>query len=192
MVIDIPSKILFGNYTMSPFDPAGRGFSSKDVKAAPVYLRNMYKHIICQNIPHRIDNLMEKEYSNHTEAEKIDKQMTAGCTHGENKCHRRRREYWTVEIHKIRRELVIWCTFKYRKKRKLENTPLINRAQTIGIPITKEMEMIEIEAAILKIWTRIKVLHADARELRDQHLLDCLHIARELSQEQKASIIQHV
>ena len=52
--------------------------------------------------------------------------------------------------------------------------------------------MTEIEAAIRKIRARIKVLHADARELRDQHLLDCLHIAREVSQEQKASIIQRI
>ena len=52
--------------------------------------------------------------------------------------------------------------------------------------------MKEIEEAIQQIRTRIKVLHSEARELRDQHLLDCLHIARKLSQEQKASIIQHI
>ena len=89
MVINVPSKILFGNYIISPFDPTGRGFSSKDVKAAPIYLRNMYNHLMCQNIPHCVDKLLEHEKSNHKEAEKIDKQITAGCMNDEKKCHRR-------------------------------------------------------------------------------------------------------
>ena len=116
MIIDITSKILFGNYTISPFDPVGQGFSSKDVKAALIYLHNIYKHLMCQNIPWRVDIFLKYKKINHKEAEKINKQIMAGCKNGEKNHHQRWCEYWTVEIHKIRRELVIWCTLKYRKK----------------------------------------------------------------------------
>ena len=103
MVIDVPSKILFENYRISPF--------------YPIYSLYIYIYLLCQNIPRRIDQLLKHKKTSHKEAEKIDKQITAGCKHGEKKCHQCQHEYWTVEIHKIRCKLVIWCTLKYRKNR---------------------------------------------------------------------------
>ena len=87
MVINVPSKILFENSTISLFDPAGWWFSNKDVKAAPKYLCNIYKHLLCQNIPRCIDQLKKHKKPNQKEAEKIDKQITAGCINSEKKYH---------------------------------------------------------------------------------------------------------
>lgn len=192
MVLDIPVKIFFGTFTKSPFDASARGFSSKDIKAAPKYLMKLYKYLGQHNVIKRSNQLVARDTPNHVEAERIDRDLTRGCRHAE-KCYKRRhREYWTVELHRIRQDLVIWCTLKYRKRQKRQCDPLINCAQSIGLPVSETMTIDEINDAIGRIRNQIRDLHIEAREHRDQHLIHCLNIAKELSKDEKASIIKNI
>ena len=47
---DIPESALFGDNSLPPFDANARGFHSKDVKNATVYLQTVSKYLGEQNI----------------------------------------------------------------------------------------------------------------------------------------------
>ena len=58
------------------------------------------------------------------------------------------------------------------------------------MPISYTEALEEITAAIGDIQKWIKELHNEARENCDQHLTNCLNIAKEMSQDEKASLIK--
>ena len=47
---DIDEKILFGDIKPPPFDPTGRGFISRDVKNAKIYLEKVHKILLNYNV----------------------------------------------------------------------------------------------------------------------------------------------
>lgn len=70
---DISEKVLFGDRKVSPLDPLGRGFSSKDVKNNKVYLKQFHDYLLECNVFNRIERLIRSRHRNHREAEQIDK-----------------------------------------------------------------------------------------------------------------------
>jgi hypothetical protein len=111
---DIGEKVLFGDVRESPYDPAGRLFSSKDPKAVATYLKEAHEHLNDNDIFKRLQKLMESNEPNHEEAEKLDCELTRAFEHGSNICRRRRKDYWNIEIHELKGNLSIWCQFKGR------------------------------------------------------------------------------
>jgi gas vesicle protein len=85
---DISEKILFGNEQGKSYDPDGRLISSKYPKAVTRYLQTVTNHLKHQNVFERIQKLMESEHPNNEEAERIDKEITQACEHGENECRK--------------------------------------------------------------------------------------------------------
>ncbi len=121
LVIDIPRLIIFGTWENSPFDTKNRGFTSKDITSVPRYLDAFTKYANDHNIYRRISELYESDTPDHDKAEQIDRDLTRATQHAENRCRKLRRDYWSIPIHVIRRELVVWNALKYRKKKKLDN-----------------------------------------------------------------------
>merc|ERR1712078_500744 len=78
------------------------------------------------------------EEPNHKLAEQLDQDITRATQHAENQCRRLRRDYWSIPLHTIRRELSIWNSFKCRRKKKLDNTALYKKASEIGITISDD------------------------------------------------------
>ena len=105
---DINENILFGNFKQPPFDPASRGFNSRDVKNAKVYLEKVHEILLEHDIFNRMQRLLRSPLPDNIETEKIDTILTEACEIGEATCRRRRRYHWSIELNKIRRELSIW------------------------------------------------------------------------------------
>ena len=191
MKIDVPIKILFGDCMILSFDPVGCRFSSKDVKAAPIYLRNIYKYILCQISHVELISYWRTRNQTTKEVEKVDEKITAGYQQGEKKCNQHSQEYWIIKtVHMIQHLLVIWHILKHKKKQKLNIIPLINWAQTAGLPGIKKWQWRKYRQQLRRFvhkWSYY--IHNKARKRRGLHILDCLHLAPELSQDQKASII---
>ena len=69
---DISEKVRFGNRKISPLDPSGRGFSSKDVKNTKVYLEQFHHYLLECNAFNRIERLLQSRFRDHREVERID------------------------------------------------------------------------------------------------------------------------
>ena len=58
--MDIQINIIFKNFICFPFDMLARGFSSKDIKTAPKYLRKMYKYLGNYNVIQQSNNVVSE------------------------------------------------------------------------------------------------------------------------------------
>jgi hypothetical protein len=149
---DISEKILFGNEQEKAYNPDGRFFSSKDPKAVTRYLQAVTSHLKHQNIFDRIQKLMESEYPNNEEAERIDRGITQACEHGENEFRRHPLHYWGFELHELKRELSVYCQLRRRRKKGLASKALVARTEELGIRMSIDMsdEIIEDRIDVLK------------------------------------------
>jgi hypothetical protein len=187
---DIGEKILFGNTKESPYDPAGRSFSSKDPKAVVTYLKEAHEHLTSNNVFNRMKRLMEDNESNHEEAEKLDRELTRACEHGSNTCKRRRQDYWNIRIHELKRNLSIWCQFKRRKARNLPSLALIARTKELGLNIEQTMTPEEIEKNIKELRIAVKACHKQSNDRRDEMLGDLANFAEDVDEKKKANAIR--
>jgi hypothetical protein len=189
---DIGEEVLFGNKQEPVYDPAGRTFSSKDPKAVTTYLGATYKHLQANAVMSRIKKLLEKDTPDHDEAEKLDELMTQACTHAANQCKKRRVDYWNIEIHETKRDLSVWCQYKNRRIRKLSSTALIHRTANLGIQMQEGMPMEEIVEQIEKLRSKVKELHKNSAEKRDESLLERANMAEDEDDKKKAKAIRQM
>ena len=73
---DIPESALFGNNSLPPFDTNARGFHSKDVKNATVYLQTVSEYLGDQNIFVCLQRLISLPELDMKEVEDIDRTLT--------------------------------------------------------------------------------------------------------------------
>ena len=150
------------------------------------------KYATEHNIYRRVGDLYTSETPDHQKAEQIDRDITRATQYAENKCRKLRRDYWSIPIHTICRELVVWNALKYRKKKNLDNQAVFVRAAGIGIAISEETTFDEINDAICRLRQQIRDLHDRATELRDQHLLNLMNLARELQDKERTKMIETI
>ena len=189
LVIDIPRSVMFGTWEDNPFDAKNRGFTSKDIKIVPRYLDAFDKYARDHNIYRQAEDLFKSDVPDHVKAEQIDRDITRATQYAEKKCRKLRRDYWSIPIHTVRRQLVVWNAFKYRKKKNLDNKVVFERAAAIGLPITENTTFDQIDEAIFDLRKEIRELHEKATEIRDQYLLDLLNLARELHDKEREKMI---
>ena len=156
---DISETVLFGDTKEQPFDPKGRGLYSNDVKNAKIYLEKVHKCLVAKNVRVRLSRLLSNPHPDHYEVERIDTIITKACEAGEDACRRRRRTYWSVTLHTIKRELSIWCIFKSWKRRNLRTNCIISKAKSLGIIIANHYPIGTINATIKKLPEQLKIIH---------------------------------
>ena len=93
---DIDEKILFGDIKPPPFDPTGRGFISRDVKNAKIYLEKVHEILLDHDVFNRMQRLLRNPFPDNVEAEKLDDIITEACESGESACRRRKRYHWST------------------------------------------------------------------------------------------------
>ena len=81
---DISEDKLFWNVMEDPYNPEHQALHSGDRKNVKVYLEWLHKYILNNNIPNRLDKLMENP--DHSKIKSIDKMITYGCINAEKKC----------------------------------------------------------------------------------------------------------
>lgn len=109
--VDTPIHILFWNQTPPIFDAKTRGISSKDQKNVTKYIRAAYNHLKCNTDFSRTSNLLSLEHQNRTLAKTLDQELTRAGIHAENRCKRRRRDYWNIPTDILKAKLNVWrCT----------------------------------------------------------------------------------
>ena len=189
---DINENVLFGNKQPPPFDPEGRSFKSKDPKAVTKYLTAVHKHLQSNNVLNRISNMLKSDVPNHEEAEAIDAEITRACQHGANQCKKRRMDYWSIEIHELKRNLSVWCQFRSRKKRKFLSTALIARTRDIGLHLSESMTPLEIDAIIETIRKDVREVHKKSAERRDMMLLELANFAEDMEEPKKAKALRQM
>jgi hypothetical protein len=187
---DIGEKFLFGNAKESPYDPAGRSFSSKDPKAVTTYLKEAHEHLTSNNVFNRLKRLMENNDPNHEEAEKLDRELTRACEHGSNACKRRRQDYWNILIHELKRNLSIWSQFKRRKARNLSTSALLTRTKELGLLIDQTTTPEETEKNIIDLRDKIKACHKQSNDRRDEMLGELANFADDVDEKKKAHAIR--
>ena len=187
---DIGENVLFGDSKESPYDPAGRSFSSKDPKAVTTYLKEVHEHLTDNNVFKRIRKLMDSNEPNHEEAEKLDRELTRACEHGSNACKRRRQDYWNIEIHELKRNLSIWCQFKGRQTRKLSSNALIARTKELGLNLEESSQPEEIDKKIKELRMLIKECHKQSDLRRDEMLGELANFADDVDEKKKANAIR--
>ena len=79
-----------------------------------------------------------------------------------------KREYWTVHLHLLRRNLSVWCTFRCRNQNKKSTDYLITLVATLGITIQTDIDMDEINKKInLTIQKELVEHDKKARDMRE-------------------------
>jgi hypothetical protein len=180
---DIGEEVLFGNKQEPVYDPDGRSFSSKDPKAVTTYLEAVYKHLQANDVMSIIKKLLMNDLPNHEEAEKLDKLMTQACEHASNSCCKKRRsDYWNIEIYKKKRDLSVWCQYRNRRIRKLLSSALIHRVSQLGLGMMEGMPMEEIISHVEILRARVKELHKNSDNRRDESLLETANMAEDAGQ----------
>jgi hypothetical protein len=100
---DIGEEFLFGKEQTPVYETDGRAFRSNDPKAVTTYLKAVHKHLDMNNVFHRIKKLMASDIHNHEEAERLDREMLQACAHGSNQCKKRKQDYWSIDLHTLKR-----------------------------------------------------------------------------------------
>jgi hypothetical protein len=172
------------------YDPDGRSFSSKDPKAVTKFLQAVTNHLKHKNAFEQIHNLMESEFPNNEEAERIDKEITQACEHGANECRRHPLHYWSVELHELKRELSIYCQFRRRRKKGLASTALVTRTAELGIRLSIDMSDGVIEDRIDEPKKKVKIIHEKSKERRDKYLLEQAKISEDADEKMKAKALR--
>jgi hypothetical protein len=189
---DIGEEVLFGNNQEPVYDTTGRSFSSKDPKAVTTYLEATYKHLQANAVMSRIKKIFTKDIFDQEEVEKLDALMTQACEHASNQCKRRRVDYWNIEIHETKRDLSVWCQYKNRRTRKLSSKALIARTSELGLNMREGMTMEDIVAKIEKLRARVKEIHKDSANKRDESLLERANMAEDADDKKKAKAIRQM
>merc|ERR1711884_74382 len=102
---NISEEVLFQNKSDPPFRVDNRGISSKDFKNVTKYLEVVNEHLLAMNVYDRMRKLMKSDEPNFLELERIDRDITMTCAHGENCCRKRCLEYCSVDLHVAKRDL---------------------------------------------------------------------------------------
>ena len=126
--IDFDTTLLFGSDTPQVYQPRQRGFSSNDSKAVTTYLTAFDAHLQHNNIYERLSSLNKSGQPDHQLIETIDREITRACQHAENHCRKRRMTYWSVELHRAKLKLSVWCQIRSRLRRHLPIDTIICRA----------------------------------------------------------------
>ena len=100
-----------------------------------MYLQTVSKYLGEQNIFVRLQRIISSPDLDMEEAEAIDRTLTKSCELGDDACRKRRRAYWSVELHEVKCALSIWCILKSWRRRKLDADCLLERTKEIGIHI---------------------------------------------------------
>ena len=190
--LDIDEKRLFGNDMPDTFDLMGRGFTTKDRTAVKTYLEAFYSHLTENNVFKRIGTLLENEHEDHELAEAIDRELTRACKHAENKCRKKRLDYWSIELHEVKRAVSVWCQFRRRKKKHLSSVALLTQAQACGIEIDPEITDTAIDDKISKLKKDVIAIHKNSAERRTQCQLEQANIAEDASDKEKANAIRQI
>ena len=117
-----------GDIKLSPFDTTGRGFISCDVKIVKIYLEKVHEILLDHDVFNRMQRLLRSPISDNIEVEKLDNILTEACEIGEDACCRRQKYHWSVDLHKIKRQLSIWGIFQSLRRRNLPIISIITRA----------------------------------------------------------------
>ena len=151
----------------------------------------MYSHLRENKVFERITALHKNKIENHKEAEALDRELTRACEHGENRCKRRRMDYWDLSIHKLKRNLSIWCQYLRRKRRNLSTAALTTSALNLGLvfDITTEDKIM---TTIKKLREEIKEHYKESATKRDAYLLEIANIAEDLDDNQKANALRNI
>jgi hypothetical protein len=176
---DIGEKQLFGNNKDPVSESEGRAFKSNDKKAVVKYLDAVHSHLDANNVFNRMKKLFESEAPNHEEAEILDSELTRACQHGSNKCQKHQMDYWCIDTHEIKRNLSIWCQFKARRRRSIRSTALISRAKEIGLNLEEDMPLEILETEIKSLRTKLKNIHKNSADRRDEFLLERANISED-------------
>jgi len=190
MYFDIPETVLFKDIQQDFSVIQGRGFVSSDKSATTQYIHAVHHHLSHNNVFNRIKDLMESPRPNGAEAEAIDREITRACMHGESKCKRRCKSYWSVELHQTRRDLSIFCQLRSRRKRKLSCNSLLQRATEIGTTIDADITTAGIATRISELKAKVKSLHQQSAAKREAELLEKANIADDTCDAKKAKILR--
>ena len=190
LVIDFNERLLFGNAAPAPFGPKGRAFSSKDKNAVSKFLEEVHLHFQANRVIERVNALMESIEPNPTEAEALDREITRAVLHAENKIRRRRQEYWSIDLHKTRIELSIWCQYRSRKKRNLTCASLTTRAEAFGVEIGRDTSLEIANTEIDSISKNIKTIRANSEARRLEFQLTNANDAEDCDDQTRAKIIR--
>jgi hypothetical protein len=135
---------------------------------------------------------MKSDTPDHDEAERLDRELTRACQRGENQCMKQPMDYWSINIHELKRDLSVWCQFKSRRQRGRSSGAFITRANNVGIPLVESMSLKTIEIEIQKIGLAVKMIHKEHATRRDAWLLEMSNIAEDEDHKTKAKGIRQM
>ena len=85
---DIPENILFGKIDEDVTNANARSLSSKNAKSVSKYIVDLHQYLLDHNVFERLWQLNFITDDDVIELEKIDRDITRGCKHGEIQCKR--------------------------------------------------------------------------------------------------------
>jgi hypothetical protein len=129
--------------------------------------------------------MIDSEDPNHEEAETLDREIRRACEHGANQCKKGHLDYWSIEIHELKRNLSVWCQFRSRKKRKLPSTSLITRTKEIGMHLDESITIEEIDKQIEAIRKDVHKVHKESADRRDAMLFELANFTEDVETQRK-------
>ena len=140
----------------------------------------------------RLQRLLNSEKPDHIEAEAIDRAITEACELGEKACRKRRREYWSIELHEVKRELAIWCILKSWRRRGIKLDCLLKRSKELGIPISKDVSEKDTKETITELRQKLREIHKKSKKYREEMLTNLANFSEDIDDTKRAHYLRQM
>ena len=102
LYVDFHTDLLFGNKTHRLANIPMRGISSKDIKSCETFIEASCSHCSENNLFTNLNTLVQSRQQDDNAIETFDQLLGAAGTYAEKKCKKRRRPWWSQELHEHR------------------------------------------------------------------------------------------
>lgn len=130
--------------------------------------------------------LMRSDVPNFLELERIDRDISQACAHGENCCRKQRLAYWSVDLHVAKQDLSIWAIAKSRLRRKLSIDSIVARAKSLGIELDKSTPRDTIHTNASHLRKEVRSIQKNSANKRDEMMHDNANYLEDVGDKDKA------
>jgi hypothetical protein len=102
LYVDFNTDLLFGNETHRLANTPLRGINSKDIKSCETFIEASYSHCSENNLFTNLSTLIQSGHRDDNAIEIFDQLIGAAGAHAEKQCKKKRRPWWSQELHEHR------------------------------------------------------------------------------------------
>ena len=154
-----------------------------------LYLTAFDAHLRYNDVYHQLTTLLKSGRPNHDLVETIGRKITRACQHAKNTCRKCCLTYWTVDLHRDKLKLSVWCQLWSRLCCNLPITTIIKRAHHWNILDPSGCTPDAVADAIATLKKEINAIHKTSHDKGQKYLLTSANTSEDTDDKQKAHIL---